>query len=462
MTKKDIPVIKLFSEKDHYFCYDASTNILFSLTKEQYAEAHKLLQLGITNYCRYATNTENNAAHDILFLLNSEIYFRKTLFSESLYPDLDILPDLYERGLNDLILQVTRDCNFACRYCQFASSNGISRIHEKKHMDFEIAKRSVDFVMKHSVDAYKVNISFYGGEPLLNIKLIENLLEYISNKYPLKLVTYNMTVNASLLNDSIIKVLKKHNVNLMISFDGPESVQNHNRKFRESGNGSFQIVWQNICKLRENYKKYFDNCITFHAVVMNNKHRILAEGFFEEKTIPKDKYRIVYADLSGIDYYDYCTNNVDASNKLVENKTNTSMPEWYNNRLKCFNMKYKIPSKWQHNGPCIPGIRRLFVDIEGKFYLCEKAIENKGLSIGSIENGIDISSAKNLLNLGKLTRNECKTCYAFRFCSICAASCIDPISGCITAERKKIECNNQRKLALDFLHTYAENKEKKR
>ena len=172
------------------------------------------------------------------------------------------------------------------------------------------------------------------------------------------------------------------------------------------------------------------------------------------------KYSLIYGDLSGIDYYNYCGNNLDAGDKSEKYKLdNDSNAKWYKNRLKCFDMKYKIPSKWQHNGPCIPGIRRLFVDTEGKFYVCEKAIENDGLSIGSIEKGIDISSARKLLNLGELTQDECKTCFAFRFCSMCAASCIDPVSGHITSERKKMECKNQRKLTLNFLRTYVGIKE---
>lgn len=458
--KNDIPIIKLFSKNDHFYCYDAFANILFSFTKEQYEEAHKLMRWGKTKYCNYAIDSDSKAAQDILFLLNSGVYFRTILFDKSLYPDLDILPYLCERGINDLVLQVTRDCNFACRYCQFASNNGVSRTHEKKHMDFETAKRSVDFVMKHSADSYKVNVAFYGGEPLLNIKLIKEIMEYIDKEYPYRIVNYNMTINASLLNESNINILKSHNVNTMISFDGPEEVQNYNRKFRDSGAGSFQVVWQNIRKLREKFKKYFDDHVRFNAVSMNNEQRILAQIFFKEQGISRDKYRVVSADLNGIDYNDYDGNSLDTSYEIMNYKSNDdNVSEWYKNRAKCFNMKYKIPSEWQHSGPCIPGIRRLFVDAEGKFYLCEKAIENDGLSIGSLEQGIDIISAKKLLNLGELTQDDCKKCFAFRFCSICAASCIDPINGCITAERKKIECKNQRSIALKFLRTYIENLE---
>lgn len=455
MIKKDIPVIKLFIKNDCFYCYDASANAVFSFTQNQYEEAHKLIQMGITDYCNYALNSGNTAAHDILFLVNSGVYFEPELISKSEYPDLDILPFLYERGFNDSVLQVTRDCNFCCRYCQFASNNDISRKHEKQHMSLAIAKQAVDFIMNHSTDAYTINIAFYGGEPLLNIKLIREILEYTANTYPLKLISYNMTINASLLNDVNIKILKNYNVNLMISFDGPENVQNYNRKFKDNGGETFHIVFHNISKLRKKYKKYFDNYVTFHAVSLNHEQTALAEKFFNTEGISTDKYKVVFADLNGIDYIDY-HNDVSHTSHLTMSDYNA---EWYTNRLKCLNMKYKVPSKWQHSGPCVPGIRRLFVDIDGKFYLCEKAIENDGLSIGSLDNGIDVTSAKKLLNIGELTQEECKKCFAFRFCSICAANCIDPVEGRITTERKKTECENQRKLAIDFLREYVEYRE---
>lgn len=453
MKKNDSPVIKLFVKNNHFYCYDAYSNILFSFDRDQYEEAQKLVHMGITAYSDYASESRNTAAHDILFLLNSDRYFAPELFSESQYVDLDVLPFLYERGINDLVLQVTKDCNFSCRYCQFAADSGITRIHENKNMSITVAKQAIDFTIKHSADSYNLNIAFYGGEPLLNIELIKEILEYIADKYPFKLITYNMTTNASLLNDDNIRILKKYNVNINVSFDGPEQVQNYNRKFKNNGNETFDIVNKNIRNLRENHKEYFDKHVTFHSVILNKEQRISAIEYFEGENIDKDRYRVVSADLSGIDYYDYC--GVDSDTYSKHQSMGNSF-EWYNSRLNCYDLKYRIPQKTQHGGPCIPGIRRLFVNLEGKFYICEKAIENDGLSIGSLEKGIDVAAAGKLLNLGKLTDDECKKCFAFRFCSICAANCIDPLKGCITAERKKIECGNQKKLAIDFLHKYVE------
>ena len=50
-----------------------------------------------------------------------------------------------------------------------------------------------------------------------------------------------------------------------------------------------------------------------------------------------------------------------------------------------------------HNGPCIPGGRRLFVSVAGNFYPCEKVTEGPGMRIGNIEEGIDIDASKKVV-----------------------------------------------------------------
>ena len=65
-----------------------------------------------------------------------------------------------------------------------------------------------------------------------------------------------------------------------------------------------------------------------------------------------------------------------------------------------------------HSGPCVPGIQRLFVDVEGNLYPCERVSEaSKAVRMGHIDTGFDIDKARALLNIGKLTEKECKQCF---------------------------------------------------
>ena len=75
-----------------------------------------------------------------------------------------------------------------------------------------------------------------------------------------------------------------------------------------------------------------------------------------------------------------------------------------------------------HGGPCIPGIRKIFVSVDGTFYPCEKVVENATeFSIGNIRDGLTVSKMEPLLNLGRLTEKQCITCPALQRCNICIA-----------------------------------------
>ena len=62
-------------------------------------------------------------------------------------------------------------------------------------------------------------------------------------------------------------------------------------------------------------------------------------------------------------------------------------------------------------GPCMPGARKLFVDIYGNFYPCEKISEEKCFQIGNLWDGFDKERIKELLNVAKYTEDECKSCW---------------------------------------------------
>ena len=53
-------------------------------------------------------------------------------------------------------------------------------------------------------------------------------------------------------------------------------------------------------------------------------------------------------------------------------------------------IKPELPDEFAPSGPCIPGKRRLFVDVNGSFFPCERVNEQSDLmKIGSISEGFD-------------------------------------------------------------------------
>lgn len=455
--EKDTPVLRMFEKNGKYYCYDPFPNKIYLLSKNHYTEITKLIAMGKSKYITSITDAAwGSPARDILYMLNMGNYFKEELLQECVYPDIELVPDLYDRAIHDLALQITQKCNFSCRYCRYATDNGISRKHTNTNMSEEIAQKAIDYLMTHSTDANQVNIAFCGGEPLLNFTLIKEILQYIRSKYPYKPVTYNLTSNASLLKEEYIDIFQKNNFQLMISLDGPENVQNYNRKFLSNGEGTYAVVMDNIKRLMKNHKKYFQNNVTFNAVYLNESQRKDAEAFFRDLNVI-DKVRLVDADLKGIDYV---MDMMNVSDSLYDengnHKDDQRDADWYINREQQMKKGGNIPSRWHHGGPCIPGIRRLYVDTFGNLFPCEKLMEAPGLSIGSLESGIHMESVLKLLNIGDLTSEDCKHCFAFRFCSICCSHCIDPTNNCLSSTCKTVECNNQKTLADAFLRAYVD------
>ncbi|SEG23100.1 radical SAM protein [Parabacteroides chinchillae] len=114
-------------------------------------------------------------------------------------------------NLKNIVFEVTEKCNLKCKYCGLSE-----RLYEKydvrKHRDlpFKKAQLMIDYLLSLWKENYIAEtnspliVSFYGGEPLLNMPLIKKIINYIeeSNIVSRK-IFYAMTTNAMLLDKHI-------------------------------------------------------------------------------------------------------------------------------------------------------------------------------------------------------------------------------------------------------------------
>ena len=119
-------------------------------------------------------------------------------------------------------------------------------------------------------------MSFYGGEPCLNFKLIQQCVEYMEEAAEGKSVLYSLTTNATLLNKKIIDFFAKHHFRMMISLDGPKEIHDKHRKFSGSGEGSFDTVLRNMKYIKEEYPEFFQEGVHFNTVLdVENEFKII-------------------------------------------------------------------------------------------------------------------------------------------------------------------------------------------
>lgn len=355
--------------------------------------------------------------------------------------------------MEDLILQVTQSCNLRCEYCIYSENNASrhGRQHRDAVMSYDKAVQIINFFMEHSRN--KVIIGFYGGEPLLAFDLIKKIVQYIHSTFPERKVEYSITTNGTLLNNEIIEFFIREKFQMTLSIDGPKEIHDKNRHF-QSGRGSFDVIVQKLTKLEQTFPKFFENVTT--NTVINPEYNVnnYIDFFNDNVSLKNMHHRLSGLSDAGID--DIYVYNEDLKIAMAKEEiyAMANMLGWF---AKDFELKEYFPpymsdliqkhailesgefiSKSGHpGGPCIPGVKRCLVNIDGDIFPCEKAIENQEMVIGNTEQGFYLEKVKQFMNIGTLTENECKNCWAFLLCSSCGVSCTGSDGFCAKKRLKK-------------------------
>lgn len=351
------------------------------------------------------------------------------------HPENKFLTYKLDRHLNNLILQITQQCNLRCKYCVYSGSY-LGRIHTEKNMSLEVAKKSIDFFLEHTIDSKVVSMAFYGGEPLLRFDFIKELIDYAKNKFVSKKIIFVITSNGTLLNEDIIKFFEENNVLLTISLDGDKRMHDKNRVFADSNKGTFDVITRKIEDLRKKYPEYFST-VRFNVVLDQRESFNCTSNFFLNYEAAKngivspssinDNYKInkISESEQFSEEYDYEKFKLLLSKIGAISGDDISVliqPEFISIMEKLNNRSYSpLSSTNHHSGPCIPGVQKLFITADGKFYPCERVNEESYvMNIGHIDDGFYENKILELMNIGKLTEVECTKCWAFRFCTLCA------------------------------------------
>src|SRR5581483_12331695 len=109
--------------------------------------------------------------------------------------------------LQTLVLNVTSKCNLSCGYCyEYGEDRIVESGTKPRFMNEATARQSVDFMFAEAGDSPTVNLTFFGGETLLNFKMLQSALAYARERGEAlgKQVNASLTTNATLLREEII------------------------------------------------------------------------------------------------------------------------------------------------------------------------------------------------------------------------------------------------------------------
>ena len=377
------------------------------------------------------------------------------------------IKSLTTQHLSFMLLQVTKQCNFKCRYCAFAGDTNLERNHSNQQMSWTTAKKAIDFLFQNSKLSRKITIGFYGGEPLLNYDIIKKVVIYADRLFEGRNITYVMTTNLSILTEDMIDVFNTHDFRIAVSLDGPEKLHDKNRRFLGNGKGTYKVVINNLMKLKEKLKEY-NNKISINAVTDPEEDFYNYIAYFHDEKLISDldinyeridtsrlkydlienpQYKIEY-DIAKLRNYLKIICNQKVNMKKSDNVVSEIASSYY-----YFMLKRRLNKKEHHRGPCVPGVRKLFVSTEGKFLPCEKVSEESlNMIIGNINTGFDYKKIYALLNIGKITEDDCKNCTCIRHCSICAKE-IDNIFN-LDVDIKKSICRTKMAYLKEQIEKY--------
>lgn len=157
----------------------------------------------------------------------------------------------------DITFIVTKDCQLACKYCYLVGKNSDER------MSWETAKDAVDFILSNEEDELfkfeSVVFNFIGGEPFLEIDLIDKICDYLKMQMYLKnhhwFNSYRFSITTNGINYDSVKVqnfIRKNykHLSITITIDGTPRKHNINRIWKndDSGieKGSYESVIKNV------------------------------------------------------------------------------------------------------------------------------------------------------------------------------------------------------------------------
>lgn len=341
---------------------------------------------------------------------------QKLLFSKDSYKDLSL--DLRKRPshIKALCLNVAHTCNLSCDYC-FASQGKYKG--ERALMSWEVAKKSIDFLLHESKNHHHLDIDFFGGEPLMNWDLVKETVFYaksLEEEYDKKF-RFTLTTNGILLDDEKIDFLNQYMDNVVLSLDGRKEIHDQLRR-TINDQGSYDIIvpkFQKFIEKRGDREYYIRGTYTRNNLDFFQDIKHMADLGFSSLSMepvigdPSEDYMLTMDDLDRLlDEYDKLADYMIKRNKQKKPIT------FYHFML---NLE-EGPCIYKRISGCGAGTEYMAVVPNGDLYPCHQFAGEDEFLMGNVFTGIDNEKlGQDFKECNCYSREECQDCWAKLYCS---------------------------------------------
>lgn len=354
---------------------------------------------------------------------------------------------------------VTKDCQLACKYCYLVGKNATER------MSWAVAKEFIDYILDNEdyFNEESVIWDFIGGEPFLEIDLIDRICDYIKtelyrrhhhwfNSYRFSFSTNGINYNSEKVQNFIKKNIS--HLSIGITIDGTKEKHDLNRIWKPTGE-NLQKMEAGLPFLEVgSYNDVVKNIPLWLAQFPDGSTKVTISSadipYIEESVIHLFNLGIHVVNINCV------FENVwkDGDDKLFEDQllslADTIIDNGYYRENICSFFSGQIgkpldPSLDNQNW-CGAG-KMLAVDAAGDFYPCTRFAQyslrdKRAIKIGNVKEGINTNKLRPFLTLDRTTQSpqECLDCDVASGCAWCQGENYDAAETSTIYQRSTAIC----------------------
>lgn len=296
-------------------------------------------------------------------------------------------------------LYLTENCNLKCNYCYEGNDK------RSKTLNNQDLEKAISFIVQNNPQNENINLTFLGGEPLLNKDAIYLCMDIINHKWSQskELFKFHITTNGILLDKEIIKLFKRNNVDVSISIDGDKRTHNLNRRSK-NGTDVYEDIIENMHLMQEMGLDFF-----VRMTVTENNAALLSANLQYFYNMGIRKFHIGIDNMGewtheGLNILDEQMEKMDYFYLEILGREEGAVLNLHDYKIGTFVAK-TIPQY------CSGGsIGHLVINSSGELFPCGYVVNNDIWNLGTIETGLDrskfLQSARNHV-VSKSTCHEC-------------------------------------------------------
>lgn len=321
---------------------------------------------------------------------------------------------------------VTKDCQLACKYCYLVGKN------QSERMSWNVAKSAIEYILNNekSFSEESVIFDFIGGEPFLEIELIDKICDYLKvemyrrnhhwfNSYRLSFSTNGINYDSEKVQNFIKKNIE--HLSIGITIDGTKEKHDLNRIWKGSGpeKGSYDAVVRNIPLWRKQFPGAGTKVTVSSADIPFIKDSVL---HLYSLDIHEVNINVVFEDTwkEGDDKV-FEEQLISLADSIIDKGLYT------NYACSFFSEGIGKPmDNVADNGNWCGAGRMLAIDAAGNFYPCTRFAayslrSKRPIIIGNVREGINSNLLRSFLTLDRTTQSskECLDCEVASGCAWC-------------------------------------------